>query len=97
MMPGLRTAEQLVAGEGDERGAGVEALPHARFVAQPGGSLAQAMASCRRAAPSPRRRRPAVERRELRDRRRLDEPDHAVVRRVHLQQRARRRRSSARS
>jgi hypothetical protein len=83
--PGLGPAQELVARERHERGAGVERLADARFVAQP-----------RRAVPEPRRRvveqpGPGVdhhrhpERGQLRHRRRLDETHHAVVRRVHLE------------
>ena len=83
---GLRSAEQLVAGEGDERGTGLEALARAGFVVQPFGSSRQP----RRALVEETRtgiddhRRP--ERRELRHRRGRHEADHPVVRRVDLQQ-----------
>ena len=84
--PGLRSAEQLVAGEGHERGAGVDALADAELVAQPRGSVAAATASSRRADPSPASTTPAGRVRASSatgvD---VDEPDHAVVRRVHLQ------------
>ena len=39
--PGLRSAEQLVARERHERGAGVEALPHTGLVAEPRRSLGE--------------------------------------------------------
>ena len=84
--PGLRSAEQLVAREGDERRAGVEALAHARLVAEPRGRRRRATACARRAAPIPASTTTGgPERRELGDRRRLGEADHAVVRRVHLE------------
>ena len=67
---GLRTAEQLVARERHQRGAGVEALAHAGLVAQPAGSTAQprrALVEQARTGVDDHRR---AERRELGDRRR---------------------------
>ena len=52
---GLRAAEQLVAREGDEGGAGVERLADAGLVAQPRRPVAAARAWSRRAGPSRRR------------------------------------------
>ena len=51
--PGLRTAEQLVAGEGHERRAGVDRLADARFVAQPRRPLPRATASVSSSRPEP--------------------------------------------
>ena len=84
---GLRTTEQLVAGEGDDGGAGRERLAHRRFVAQPR----------RRSVGEPRARRieePRAEidedrwadRRDVGDGRLLGEAGDAVVRLVDLQQ-----------
>ena len=82
---GLRAAQQLVAREGDDRRAVVDGLAYAGFVVQPGGALRQPR---RRVVEEPgtgvdHDRRP--EGRELGNGRRLGEPDHPVVRRVHLQ------------
>ena len=85
--PGLRTAEQLVAAERDERRAGVDGLPGGRLGRQPR----------RRVRAGPPRARgvdePAAEvgddrhaeRRQLADRRLLDESVDAVVARVDLE------------
>ena len=96
---GLRSAEQLVAGEDDERGAGGEGLARRGLVAQPR----------RRAVRQPRAGGVEQARAEVDDDRRADrrrasataassvKPGDAVVRLVHLQDQRRRRRRRARS
>ena len=85
--PGLRAAEQLVAAERDERGAGLDGLAGGRLGGQPG----------RRVRAGPPRARDVeeaaaevdddgrAERRQLGDRGVLDEAVDAVVARVHLE------------
>ena len=96
--PGLRAAEQLVAAERHDAGAGGERLHGRRFAGQPrraarraatGTSHRSARCRCR-----PRRARRA---RPARHRRRLDEPVDPVVARVDLEHRAPRRRRAGRS
>ena len=90
--PGLGAAEQLVAGERDQRRAGGQGLAGAGLVPQPAGARRPARGWSRRAGPSRCRPRPAGRGRPARPPRRLDEPDHAVVGGVDLQDQGRRRR-----
>ena len=86
MTPGLRSAEQLVARERHERGARVDALADTELVAQPRRPFRE---PGRRVVEQTRARVDddrAAERRQLGDRDGRDEPDHAVVRGVHLQE-----------
>ena len=86
--PSLRSTEQLVTGEGDRRRSGAERLARRRFSAQPGrGRTVEPWCvgiEQTRAKVSDDR---GTERCEVVDRDRLGEPDEAVVRGVHLQQR----------